>query len=263
MKGFRDRRGVEFEKTSERLQSGALFEDNAAFTSRSRRDRSRCREDGPARPKRKRSKTNCFLLFCVSFFRFFWHLGVRVWTPPFNRFFYWPAAFVFIALRLLTAALPPEIAPNAILRNSPFYWFHRPWKKKKSIENHGFPFFVKLILLIFSRLRRAINMETNVLGGARLGRATFISKFSRLRRAAYMEITAWGAARVSVARCNFSIQKQILGFLIFGRKTAPPFYWAASARIGLSPPPLRAYAVKHQKTVTFKKPIQNILCKSF
>ena len=61
--GFRARRDIDFKKTSKRLQSGAHFEYCAAFTPRSRRVQSRCREDVPKCPKINRSKTMRFRYF--------------------------------------------------------------------------------------------------------------------------------------------------------------------------------------------------------
>ena len=66
--GFCSHRSADFKKTSKRLQSGALFEDNAAFTPRSRRDRSRCGEDGPTCSKIIRLKTFCFRCFLKTYF---------------------------------------------------------------------------------------------------------------------------------------------------------------------------------------------------
>ena len=61
--GFRARRDIDFKKTSKRLQSGAHFEYCAAFTSRSRRVRSRWREDVPKCLKINLAKTKRFWYF--------------------------------------------------------------------------------------------------------------------------------------------------------------------------------------------------------
>ena len=60
--GFRARRDIDFKKTSKRLQSGAHFEYCAAFTSRSRRVRSRWREDVPKCLKINRWTNKAFLI---------------------------------------------------------------------------------------------------------------------------------------------------------------------------------------------------------